>query len=603
MLSGKLFAFGLKAFFVKMDFSKLSLGILRVFALLLCFGFLPCYAQSFRMANKTANTTTPKGADMSSVVSSDFLSLPASQKLQKLSEKPTHLPSLFAKLKSSGQFEDYIRRYQSQACGLKLLYHCQRLNDEVLSSLQDLSQQCLLFEKFQEMLSGEVINKIDSFDSENRSVLHTAMRDIFNDGALEGQLFSSEETRNAIEMAKLEWKKVKEFLAKNQSFEHLVVVGIGGSDLGPRAIYEALKAFNQKGRSLSFISNVDPDDAAAVLEGKDLYKTCVAVISKSGTTIETATNEALVRRYFESKGLDPKKHFLAVTGKGSKMDDHSRYLERFYIWDFVGGRYSVTSMVGVLPLAFSLGLDNVEQFLKGARDMDKASFEKDILKNPAMLSALLGIWNQNFLKTQSKVILPYAQSLHRFPAHIQQVTMESNGKCIRRDASRVSVQTGPVVWGEPGTNGQHSFYQLLHQGTQNSEIEFIGFAENQSDLDIDYKGSSSREKLLANLFAQGLSLAEGKADANPNKNFPGNRQSQLILAKRLDPYTMGALLAFYEHQVVFQGFVWGLNSFDQEGVQLGKVQADDCLEQIVKSRKGQSLDASPYKALIDSLNF
>ncbi|MHB8150879.1 MAG: glucose-6-phosphate isomerase [Desulfobulbia bacterium] len=321
---------------------------------------------------------------------------------------------------------------------------------------------------------------------------------------------------------------------------------------------------------MHFVSNVDPDDAAATLAGLDLARTLVNVVSKSGSTLETMTNEELVRKAFAEAGLEPSRHFLAVTGKGSPMDNPARYLRSFYMFDPIGGRYSATSMVGAVMLGFGLGYPQLMEILRGAHAMDLAAEEPDILRNPPLLLALLGIWNHNFLGCETLAILPYSQALVRFTAHLQQCDMESNGKSVTRQGKPLAWKSGPIIWGEPGTNGQHAFYQLIHQGTAIVPAEFIGFRTSQYDRDLLIEQTTSQEKLVANLLAQALALATGQPHANPNRRFAGNRPSAVLLADRLTPYTMGALLALYEAKVVFQGFIWNINSFDQEGVQLGK---------------------------------
>ena len=422
---------------------------------------------------------------------------------------------------------------------------------------------------------GEVLNRIEGFESENRSVLHTAMRDQFEDRE-ESKLASQ-----ASEAAGRELRKLERFLKQTEGFTDLIQIGIGGSDLGPRALYLALVPFSKPNRRVHFISNVDPDDAAAVLTQVDLKKTLVVVVSKSGGTLETLTNEEILRAAFIKKGLNPKEHVISVTGEKSPMDDPSRYLASFYMWDFVGGRYSATSMVGGVSLGFALGFNGFLDILRGAHAMDRHALTKH---NLPLLSALLGIWNRNFLDHPTVAIIPYSQALVRFPAHLQQLDMESNGKRIDQKGHPVDFSTGPVIWGEPGTNGQHSFYQLIHQGTDVVPLEFIGFRKNQYGQDLEVKHTSSQEKLLSNLFAQSIALATGQQNANPNKQFPGNRPNRILLADRLDPFTLGALLAFYEHKVAFQGYIWGINSFDQEGVQLGKVLASKVLDLFAAKR-------------------
>ncbi|MCH9627902.1 MAG: Glucose-6-phosphate isomerase [Chlamydiales bacterium] len=483
-----------------------------------------------------------------------------------------------------------IERYSAQAGEFKLLFGTERVNDDVLQALKELSQEAHLVEKMGAMQRGDVINKIEGYPSENRSVLHTAMRDFFmhpNQG---------KEALKATAAAKKECDKLKAFMAKidqRATFTDIIQIGIGGSDLGPRALYMALKAFKKQGRQAHFISNVDPDDAAAVLRSIDPKRTLVVVVSKSGGTLETLTNESLVREFFKKAGCNPEEHFLSVTGEGSPMDNPERYLASFYIWDFIGGRYSATSMVGAVTLAFSLGFDQFMNILKGAHEMDRIALSPDFDQNLPLLGAMLGIWNRNFLHYPTVAVLPYSQALLRFPAHLQQCNMESNGKRIDRHGNPVDFDTGAIVWGEPGTNGQHSFYQLIHQGTNVVPIDFIGFRESQFQEDLNIQGSLSQEKLLSNLFAQSIALAKGQKSDNPNKVFPGNRPSNILLAKRLDPFTLGSLLSYYENKIAFQGFCWNINSFDQEGVQLGKVLANKIIDQFGAKRQGKRAEKFP----------
>ncbi len=467
-----------------------------------------------------------------------------------------------------------IEKMQATAAGFKLLYGTERVTEEVLQQLQQLAQEQQVFEKMQAMQQGEIINRIEGFESENRRVLHTAMRDFFDNPQ------TSPAAKEATRAAAAELQKLTEFLEKidaQKRFTNLIQVGIGGSDLGPRALYLAAEAFKRPDRNVYFISNVDPDDAAKVLKGLDLNKTLVVVVSKSGSTLETLTNEELVAAQFASAGLKREEHFIAVTGKGSPMDDPKRYLASFYIWDFIGGRYSVTSMVGGVMLAFGLGVDKFKEILKGAHEMDQVALQKDVSSNLPLLSALLGIWNRNFLGLPTVAIIPYSQALVRFTAHLQQCDMESNGKHIEKNGQFTDFDTGPIIWGEPGTNGQHSFYQLIHQGTTVVPLEFVGFKQNQRKQDLLIQGTTSQQKLLANLFAQSLALAVGQKSDNRNKHFAGNRPNRILLGQQLTPFALGALLSYYENKVAFQGFIWDINSFDQEGVQLGKLLANKIL--------------------------
>jgi glucose-6-phosphate isomerase len=326
-----------------------------------------------------------------------------------------------------------------------------------------------------------------------------------------------------------------------------------------------------------FISNVDPDDAVSVLDSIDVAHSLFILVSKSGTTLETLTNEAFVKDALVSAGLDPSKHMIAVTSETSPLAKSSDYLAAFFMDVYIGGRYSSTSAVGGAVLSLALGSDVFDAFLKGAAEADKLAALEDPMSNAAMLDALIGVYERNILGYECTAVLPYAQALARFPAHLQQADMESNGKSVNRFGEPVNYKTGPVLFGEPGTNGQHSFYQLLHQGKSIVPLQFIAFKENQSRKDVDIQGSTSQKKLEANVAAQIVAFACGKDDENLNKNFEGGRPSSIIVGDKLTPESLGALLAHFENKIMFQGFLWNLNSFDQEGVQLGKVLAKKVL--------------------------
>lgn len=507
---------------------------------------------------------------------SHFSKLKAVAKLKKLAKKPcdlTDLKTFNPKRVASLSVENDC---------FKLLYATERVTPEVIKVLLELAEEAGVSTKMKAMQNGEILNFIEGYESENRSVLHTSMRDFF------GNENKGKNAKEARKLAKAELDKLKAFLADNEKtekFTDLVVIGIGGSELGAKALAVAMERFYKPGRRLFFVSNVDPDNAAFVAGQVNLAKTLVASISKSGGTLETLTNEELMRHHFKKKGIDPTGHFIAVTGEGSPMDDSKKYLERFYIWDFIGGRYSVTSMVGAIPLAFCLGYDQFNDILRGANYMDKHVLSAKPHKNLPLMSALLGIWNRSFLDHHTVAIIPYSQGLGRFAAHLQQLDMESNGKQVDKKGKKVTFETGPIIWGEPGTNSQHSFFQMLHQGTTPVPIEFIGFKKSQYGDDFTVQGTTSHEKLLSNMFAQAMALANGHKNKNPNKNFPGNRPSRILVANQLDPYTLGALLAYYEHKVVYQGFIWNINSFDQEGVQLGKVLATQMIDLFKDKRK------------------
>ncbi len=498
-----------------------------------------------------------------------FENYTASKKLSKLAQNPFDLS------KEGNLTPERIEKYIIDGCGYKFLYGTEKVTDEVIATLEELAKESHAVEKMESMQRGDVMNFIEGYPSENRPVLHTALRDFFDHPN------PSDVAKNAAKLAKKEIDKLKAFLEKTEGqFSDLVMIAIGGSDLGPRANCLALLVDKKADKNVHFISNVDPDDASTVLKDLDLARTLVVVVSKSGTTLETVTNEELVRARFEKVGLKSNEHFISVTGEGSPMDNKERYIESFHMWDWVGGRFSSSSMGGGLVLSFACGFDVYWEFLRGAHAMDRVALEKEPKKNLPLFAALLGIWNHNFLGYPTLAMIPYSQALYRYAAHIQQVEMESNGKWIDQQGKHVDFETGPIIWGEPGTNAQHSFFQLIHQGTATIPVEFIGFKETQYNEDFKYEKTTSQQKLLANMFAQSLALATGKTDSNPNKFFPGNRPSHILLGKKLTPFALGALFSYYEHRVAFEGFIWGINSFDQEGVQLGKVLANNIIDRM-----------------------
>ena len=365
--------------------------------------------------------------------------------------------------------------------------------------------------------------------------------------------------------------------AAGEKFTTVVQIGIGGSDLGPRAMYLALENWAKKNNTFKmeakFISNVDPDDAAAVLNSIDVAHSLFVLVSKSGTTLETLTNESFVKDALAKAGLDASRHMIAVTSETSPLAKSADYLAAFFMDDYIGGRYSSSSAVGGAVLSLAFGPEVFAQFLDGAAEVDQLSANRELMKNPEMLDALIGVYERNVLGYPATAVLPYSQALSRFPAHLQQLDMESNGKSVNRFGEPINYVTGPIIFGEPGTNGQHSFYQLLHQGTDIVPLQFIGFKNSQIGTDVVIQDSTSQQKLCANVAAQIVAFACGKEDENRNKNFEGGRPSSIIIGEELTPAALGALLAHFENKVMFQGFVWNINSFDQEGVQLGKVLA------------------------------
>ncbi len=464
-------------------------------------------------------------------------------------------------------------------------YSAMPVDEAHMRIFQNLAEEQELIAKYNALLSGEIMNT-----GEKRHVLHHLTRGrvlgasstVKSDGVEKGRFYA--EQLAAIAEFSTGVRSGKITGSTGKQFDTVVQIGIGGSDLGPRALYLALRGW-AKGESVQcleakFISNVDPDDAAEVLETIDFETTLFILVSKSGTTQETLTNFDLVRKKSLEKnipGYDISKHFTAVTSNTSPLASSRDVMASFYIDDYIGGRYSSTSAVGSLVLSLAFGFPVIEQLLLGAHEADVAAREADVTKNAALLDALIGVYLRNVCLYPTTAILPYSQGLSRFPAHLQQLDMESNGKQVNRDGKEMTYSTGPAIFGEPGTNGQHSFYQLLHQGTDPIPLQFIGFRESQRGIDITTDGSTSQQKLCANLIAQIVAFAQGKEDENPNKVFTGNRPSSLLHGQRLTPHALGSLLAHYENKVMFQGFLWNINSFDQEGVQLGKVLAGKVL--------------------------
>ena len=475
---------------------------------------------------------------------------------------------------------DRVKKYSVKMAG-SLVYNfaAKEVDDNVLDVLAKLSDEAELVSKYEDLLNGEVINT-----GEKRMVLHQLTRGqlkdpVIADGVDKRKFYLDQQMRIAQFAGKVHLGEIAN--EAGERFTTVVQIGIGGSDLGPRAFYLAMEGWAKKnGKFLmdaKFISNVDPDDATAVLDSVDLSKTMFILVSKSGTTLETLTNEAFVKNALKGAGLDPSKHMIAVTSETSPLAKSPDYLDSFYMDDFVGGRFSSTSAVGGAVLSLAFGPDVFADFLAGATEEDALSLNKDIRSNPALLDALIGVYERNVLEYPATAVLPYSQALSRFAAHLQQVDMESNGKSVNRFGEPVNYVTGPVIFGEPGTNGQHSFYQLLHQGTNIIPLQFIGFKKSQAGNDVDIQGSTSQQKLLANVAAQIVAFACGKDDENANKRFEGGRPSSIIIGDVADPKTLGALLAHFENKIMFQGFLWNLNSFDQEGVQLGKVLAKKVL--------------------------
>ena len=485
-------------------------------------------------------------------------------------------PVNLAEVMSGENGGERVKRYSvPMGAELDFNFGARPVDENILAALAKFAKEAQLTEKFAALYNGEVINT-----GEKRRVLHHMTRGqlgeaVVADGVDKRAFYVEQQTKIAELARKVHAGEITN--AAGEKFTTVVQIGIGGSDLGPRAMYLALENWAKVNNTLKmkaeFISNVDPDDAAGVLSKIDVEHSLFVLVSKSGTTLETLTNESFVKDALAKAGIDASRHMIAVTSETSPLAKSADYLAAFVMDDYIGGRYSSTSGVGGAVLSLAFSPEVFAQFLDGAAEADALAKNEDLLKNPAMLDALIGVYERNVLGYPTTAVLPYSQALSRFPAHLQQLDMESNGKSVNRFGEPVDYVTGPVIFGEPGTNGQHSFYQLLHQGTDIIPLQFVGFKNSQMASDVVIQGSTSQQKLCANVVAQIVAFACGKADDDRNKYFAGGRPSSIIIGSKLTPQALGALLAHFENKVMFQGFAWNLNSFDQEGVQLGKVLA------------------------------
>ncbi|MDI6774293.1 MAG: glucose-6-phosphate isomerase [Verrucomicrobiota bacterium] len=492
----------------------------------------------------------------------------------------THLRDLFRR--------DPCRaaRMSLQAAGLFLDYSKNRVTDETMKKLVALAAACELRAAIRAMFSGAKIN-----ETENRAVLHTALRNRANTPViLDGRDVMPGVNAVLDRMAALA-RRVRsgEWLGQTgKRIRNVVNLGIGGSDLGPVMAVEALRAFGDRKLTARFVSNVDASHFVEQTRGLKPDETLFIVASKTFTTQETMTNARTARTWVLKKLKSEAaiaRHFVALsTNAGEARAFGIAPGNMFEFWDWVGGRYSLWSAIG-LPLMIAIGPENFARLLDGAHAMDRHFAEAPLEANMPVILGLLGVWHNNFFGAATHAILPYDQRLRRFPAHLQQLDMESNGKSVDRQGRRVDYQTGPVIWGEPGTNGQHAFYQLIHQGTRLIPADFIGFLKSQNPI------GDHHDKLMANFFAQTEALAFGKTSEQvraegapeslvPHKTFEGNRPTNTILAEQLDPFTLGALVALYEHKVFVQGAIWNICSFDQWGVELGKALADKILGEL-----------------------
>lgn len=479
---------------------------------------------------------------------------------------------------------DRFKKFSLASAGLFFDFSRQRLTDEILSLLVQLAKQRKLNENFQQMVEGFHLNT-----TENRAALHTASRNF-----LPGQVFDDGKdimpenihVRNQVREFSEDVHSGRIVGSTELPFKDVVVIGIGGSYLGTEFVATALQGYADKKMALHFLSNVDIDNFGSIIAKIEPATTLWIVISKSYTTPETAANENQAREFMKRKGIDLSKHIVTVTSKGSPGDDPSNpVLRTFYMFDYIGGRFSGTSAVGGVPLSLYLGYDVFEKFLKGAEEMDIHARNTPENENIPLIAALISVWNNNFLGYPACGVIPYSSALAKFAPHIQQLSMESNGKSVTRSGQLVRVDCGTIIFGEPGTNAQHSFFQLAHQG-RGFPIDFIGIVNpHYSQYSAQSKGVSNHQELWANLIAQPQALAEGRDNINVAKNFPGNRPSSTLLIKDLSPENIGRLLAFYEAKTVFEAFIWDINPFDQFGVELGKVMAADIRKEMAEKNK------------------
>jgi len=495
-------------------------------------------------------------------------------------------------------------RFSAQAAGLLLDYSKHRITQETLTLLLNLAEAVGLRERIDAMFAGEKINA-----TEDRAVLHVALR------APRGQKILVD-GKDVVPDVHAVLDKMSDFAGKVRSgawlghtgkrIKNVVNIGIGGSDLGPAMAYEALRGYADRNLSLRFVSNVDATDFAEAVQGLDAAETLFIVCSKTFTTIETLMNARTARSWLVEKLGDQAavaKHFVAVSTNATEVAKFGiDTANMFGFWDWVGGRYSYPSAVG-LSLLVAIGPEHFREMLGGFHELDEHFRTAPFEDNLPVLLGLLGIWYDNFFGAQSHAVLPYDQYLSRFPAYLQQLDMESNGKSVTLTGERVSYQTGPIIWGQPGTNGQHAFYQLIHQGTKLIPCDFIGFAKSLNAL------GDHHDQLMANFFAQTEALAFGKTAAEvkaegvpdalvPHKTFEGNRPTSTILAAQLTPAVLGKLVALYEHKVFVQGVIWDINSFDQWGVELGKVLAKRIASELAATGEPVLAHDSSTNALI-----
>ncbi len=512
----------------------------------------------------------------------------------------THLRELFAADPERGQ------RLALEACGIYLDYSKNRVTHDTLRLLLQLADESGLRERIDDMFAGQKINI-----TEDRAVLHVALRAPMSEHIAVDNVDVVPAVHEVLD-------RMAEFADRVRAgrwtghtgvpIRNIVNIGIGGSDLGPVMAYEALRHYTDRGLTFRFVSNVDGTDFAEATRDLDPAETLFIVSSKTFTTLETMTNAATARDWLLAALDDHSaiaKHFVAVSTNGEAVSEFGiDVMNMFGFWDWVGGRYSLDSAIG-LSTMIAVGPEHFRELLDGFHAMDEHFRTAPFAENLPVLLGLLTVWYADFFDAQTQAVLPYDQYLKRFPAYLQQLTMESNGKHVTLAGETVDYATGPVYWGEPGTNGQHSFYQLIHQGTELIPADFVGFTHSLNPLPAA-DGSTHHDLLTANVFAQGEALAFGKTAEQvaaegtpewlvPHRVFDGNRPSNTMLLEQLTPYALGTLVALYEHSVFTQGTIWSVNSFDQWGVELGKVLAKKVAAEL-------SADAEPHLAHDSSTN-
>ena len=512
--------------------------------------------------------------------------------------EPVHLRELFADDPDRGA------RLTAEAAGLYLDYSKNRINDETVALLLKLAEESGLRERIEAMFRGERINT-----TENRSVLHVALRMPKGESLVVDGVDVVAEVHEVLDRMSAFADRVRSGEWKGHTgkpIRNVVNIGIGGSDLGPVMAYEALRHYTRRDLTFRFVSNVDSTDFAEATRDLAAEETLFIVSSKTFTTLETMTN-AHTARQWALAGLGDQsaiaKHFVAVSTNEQEVKRFGIDPQNMFgFWDWVGGRYSMDSAIG-LSTMLAVGPEGFEEMLAGFHEIDVHFRTTPFERNLPVLMGLLAVWYGDFFLSQTVGVMPYSQYLKRFPAYLQQLTMESNGKYVRLDGTEVDYQTGAVYWGEPGTNGQHSFYQLIHQGTKLIPIDLIGFGKNLNPI------GDHQDLLMSNVFAQAEALAFGKTEQEvraegtpeavvPHRVFEGNRPTNVILAEQLTPRTLGALVALYEHSVFTQGTIWNINSFDQWGVELGKVLAKRIIPELESTQDPDLQHDSSTNALI-----